>query len=86
MFGGLAFLVNGKMCLNVTDVGLMCRFDPADLPEISKRPGYQPMVMKGKNLGGYCYVGPQGYHEPDDFAYWMELCLSFNEEAKAYQT
>lgn len=29
MFGGLAFMVNGKMCINVSGENLMCRFDPA---------------------------------------------------------
>ncbi|GAB3021172.1 hypothetical protein GCM10027051_27990 [Niabella terrae] len=29
LFGGLAFLVNGKMCINVSEDKLMCRFDPA---------------------------------------------------------
>jgi TfoX/Sxy family transcriptional regulator of competence genes len=28
MFGGLAFLVNGKMCVNISGENLMCRFDP----------------------------------------------------------
>lgn len=82
MFGGLAFLVNGKMCVNVTDAGLMCRFDPGILPEISIRRGYQPMVMRGKHLPGYCYVGPEGYNEPEDFAYWLETCLAFNDRAE----
>jgi len=81
MFGGLAFLVNGKMCINVTDAGLMCRFDPDMLPVISERPGYQPVVMRGKHLPGYCYVGPEGYANPDDFT-WLELCLAFNDRAK----
>lgn len=28
MFGGLAFFVYGKMCVNVSDQNMMCRFDP----------------------------------------------------------
>ncbi|MGV3761954.1 TfoX/Sxy family protein [Parapedobacter sp.] len=86
MFGGLAFLVNAKMCINVTAAGLMCRFDPSSLPQISKRPGYQPMVMRGKRLPGYCYVGPEGYNDPDDFTYWVELCLAFNEQVGPSKT
>jgi len=83
MFGGLAFLVNGKMCINVSGDRLMCRFNPDDLGEISRRRGYHPMVMKGKKLLGYCYVTPEGFAEADDFSYWLELCLAFNEQAKA---
>ncbi|WP_090607749.1 TfoX/Sxy family protein [Parapedobacter koreensis] len=83
MFGGLAFLVNGKMCINVSGDSLMCRFDPDNLDEIVERRGYRPMVMKGKNLAGYCYVGPEGYGQPEDFSYWLELCLAYNAQAKA---
>lgn len=83
MFGGLAFLVNGKMCVNVAGIGLMCRYDDRQAAAVAKRPGYRPMTMKGKYLPGYCYVGPEGFSEADDFSYWMELCLAFNDSAKA---
>lgn len=82
MFGGLAFLVNGKMCINVSGDGLMCRFDPEQVKIVSKRRGYRPMVMKGKSLLGYCYVSPEGFTDPGDFSYWLELCLAFNGQAK----
>ncbi|MGK6351422.1 TfoX/Sxy family protein [Parapedobacter sp. DT-150] len=83
MFGGLAFLVNGKMCVNVSEDGLMCRFDPEDVSEISTRKGYLPMVMNGRRLAGYCYVSPEGFADGEDFAQWLELCLAFNGKAKA---
>lgn len=86
MFGGLAFLVNGKMCINVSGDSLMCRFDPANLAELSRWKGFRPMVMRGKTLPGYCYVGPEGFSRPDDFSYWVELCLRFNGDAKASKT
>ena len=35
MFRGLAFLVNDKMCVNVSGDNLMCRFDP-DMEEEMK--------------------------------------------------
>ena len=83
MFGGLTFLVNGKMCINVSDDNLMCRFDPAGLAEVSQRKGFLPMVMKGKQLRGYCYVSEVGYKSEASFEYWLGLCLDFNEKAKA---
>ena len=83
MFGGLAFLVNGKMCVNVSGDNLMCRFDPGLQEEISKRKGYQTVKMKGKTYKGYCYVTPDGFKTEKDFKYWMDLCLVFNEKAKS---
>ena len=86
MFGGLAFLIEDKMCINVSGENLMCRFDPDLQQEISARPGYQPMVMKGKEYKGYCYVEPIGFMAEKDFEYWIDLCLDFNEKATRSKT
>ncbi|MET3037404.1 TfoX/Sxy family protein [Chryseobacterium sp. NRRL B-14859] len=83
MFSGLSFLVNGKMCINVSHDNLMCRYDPEREEEISERPGFLPMIMRGKQLKGYCYVEPVGFQKPDDFEYWINICLEYNEKAKA---
>lgn len=83
MFGGLAFKVNGKMCINISKNNLMCRFDPELSMELSLKKGFQPMVMKGKNMKGYCYVEPEGFKNKNDFEYWINLCLEYNERAKS---
>jgi TfoX/Sxy family transcriptional regulator of competence genes len=83
MFRGLAFLVNGKMCINVSGDELMCRYDPLFNIEVSQKRGVCPLVMKGKELKGYCYVNEDGYSRKKDFDYWVALCLAFNKEAKA---
>lgn len=81
MFSGLAFMINGKMCVNVSGENIMCRFDRESQHEISNKKGYQPMIMKGKALDGYCYVNQDGFKTKKDFEYWINLCLSFNEKA-----
>lgn len=83
MFGGLAFMVNDKMCINVGDNQLMCRFDPKLKEQLSEKTGFLPMIMKGKEFKGYCYVDPIGYKSKKDFEFWMKLCLDFNEMAKS---
>lgn len=82
MFSGLAFLVNGKMCINVAGEDLMCRYDPVHDEEVAERKGFQPMIMKGKQLRGYCYVSEEGLKSKSDFEYWLQLCLAFNPKAK----
>ena len=42
MFGGLAFMIKGKMCINVSGENLMCRFDPALTSKLAERTGLQP--------------------------------------------
>lgn len=81
MFGGLAFMVNDKMCVNVSGDKLMCRFDAGNEDEVSKRRGYQPLYMKGRLLKGYCYVDKSGLTSVDDYRYWIQLCLDFNQRA-----
>jgi hypothetical protein len=61
----------------------MCRYDPALKDEVSKKVGYEPMIMKGREYQGYCYVSSNGYKSKSDFEYWIKLCLDFNEKAKA---
>lgn len=83
MFGGLAFMVNGKMCVNVSGENLMCRFNPNLQEEIAEKNGYQPMIMKGNEYKGYCYINADGIKSKKDFEYFVNLCLEFNKIAKA---
>jgi TfoX/Sxy family transcriptional regulator of competence genes len=83
MFRGLAFMIHGKMCVNVSGENLMCRFDPELQEEVVEKKGYEPMIMKGKELKGYCYVNPSGLKSNKDLEYWINLCLDFNKRAKS---
>ena len=83
MFRGLAFLVNGKMCVNVSGENMMCRIDPELRDKVSTRKGFMPMIMKGKQINGYCYVKPVGFKSNKDFEFWLQLCLDFNPRARS---
>lgn len=83
MFGGLAFLVNDKMCINVKGDILMCRFNPELTEQLSERTGFLPTIMKGREYKGYCYVEPGGYKTQKELAFWLNLCLDYNEKAVA---
>ena len=83
MFRGLTFMVNGKMCISVSGENLMCRFDPALTQEVVEKTGFLPMTMRNRQYKGYCYVEPEGFKSKTDFEYWVNLCLDFNDRAKA---
>ncbi|WP_185286318.1 TfoX/Sxy family protein [Chryseobacterium indologenes] len=83
MFSGLSFLINGKMCINISHENLMCRYNPELEDVVSERKGFLPMIMRSKQLPGYCYVEPAGFRQPDDFEYWIKICLDYNPVAKA---
>lgn len=82
-FGGLAFMVNDKMCINVSGENLMCRFDPDLQAEVEQKKGFQMMIMRGKEMSGYCYVIPDGFRTQKDLEYWVGLCLAFNDRAQS---
>ncbi|KUY30788.1 TfoX/Sxy family protein [Elizabethkingia ursingii] len=83
MFSGLSFLVNGKMCINISGDNLMCRYHPDLEDKVVEKTGFLPMIMRGKQLKGYCYVEPEGFRKADDFDYWIRICLDYNSIAKA---
>ena len=83
MFRGLTFMINDKMCVCVSGENLMCRFDPVLQYELSEKMGFQPMVMKGREYKGYCYVSPEGIKTKKNFEFWLKVCLDFNKRAKS---
>ena len=83
MFRGLTFIVNGKMCVSVSGENLMCRFDPDMQQEVAENNGFRSMIMKGKELKGYCYIDPTGFKSKKEFEYWIDLCLYYNERVKS---
>lgn len=83
MFNSLAFLVDGKMCVNVNGDGLMCRFDPKLMEELAEMEGFTAMVMKGKVYKGYGYVEVEALRSDKQLRFWVDLCLAYNPRAKS---
>ena len=83
MFGGVCYMVNGKMCIGVVGHDMMCRINPAREEEVLERPGCRPMDFTGRPMKGYVYVSDEGMRKKQDFDYWVNLCLEFNTIAKA---
>jgi hypothetical protein len=79
MFAVLNFMVNGKTCVCVSGEKLMLRFDPQLQEALAERPGYETMLLKGKTYRGYCYIHPEGFRNWPDFAYYLNLCLDYNQ-------
>ena len=83
MFGGIAFIVDGKMCVTVGDDRIMCRIDPLLHEECVSEPGCSAVVMKGKEYKGYIYVNEQSVITKKQLDFWVALALQFNPKAKA---
>ena len=83
MFGGLTFLVNGKMCVSVSGEDMICRFDPKLHAIMCEKKYFKPVKVKGIEYLGYCYISPAGIKSEDEFSHWIGLCLQFNSKAKS---
>ena len=83
MFGGVCYMVDGKMCFGTFKDGLMARVGPDNVEELMQRPGVELMMNGGRIMKGYLSIDPIGYDTDSDLEYWINKCLAFNPEAKA---
>lgn len=83
MFGGVAFMVDDKMCVGVMNDGMMVRIDPAVYEDALKREGCQPMEFTGRPMKGFVTVSQEGIDLDEDLDHWIGLALEFNPRAKA---
>lgn len=83
MFGGVCFMMNGKMCVGVTKDEMMCRIDPEIYQSALEQKGCREMVFTGRAMKGYVFVSDEGMKTKKDFDYWINLCIKFNSKAKA---
>ena len=89
MFSGLCFMVDDKMCCGVhfnkkknTDL-IMARIGQEASLKAMKRKGCHPMDFTGRPMKGYVFISPEGFDSDEDLAYWIQLCIDFNPQAKA---
>ena len=81
MFGGITFLVSGKMCVSVGKARLMCRIDPAVHDVALQRRGCRTVVMNGRKYRGFVYVDGDTVRSECDLGRWIWLALDFNTRA-----
>ena len=67
MFGGVCFMVNGKMCVGVVNDEMMCRTDPGLEEIVLEKEGCRPMDFTGKPMKGYLFIGKEGMRTRKDF-------------------
>jgi TfoX/Sxy family transcriptional regulator of competence genes len=83
MFGGVAFMVNDKMCVGVIGDDMMARIDPEIYELALEKKGIRAMDFTGKPMKGYIYVDKDGMAKKAQLEFWVGLALDFNMIAKA---
>ncbi len=80
MYGGIAFMVNDKMCAYVGGSkadNIMVRIGADVYEGALKRKGPRPTIIKDRPIKGYIDLDSEGRK---DLREWVELALRFNEE------
>lgn len=83
MMGGLALMVDDKMCVGVIKDNLMARIDPNIYEEALSRKGCREMDFTKRPMKGFIYVDAEGTDMDDDLESWIQLALDFNPKAKS---
>ena len=83
MFRGMCFMVNGKMCICVSDEEIMCRVGPDKFEEALEKNGCRPMIHNGKAMKGFVFADETVLKSKKELDYWINICLEFNKKAKA---
>jgi hypothetical protein len=77
MFGGLAFLLNGKMLCGIVKDELMVRLGPDREREVRAEAHVRPMDFTGRPLKGFVFVAAEGLDEATSVERWVSEALRF---------
>lgn len=77
MFGGLAFLLDGKMFVGIVKDDLMVRVGPDRYESALAEPHVRPMDFTGRPMVGYVYVRPGGSSTASAIRRWVDLGAAF---------
>ena len=83
MFGGLAFLLRGRMCCGIVGSDLMVRVPDGEYETIICEPHIRPMDFTGKPLRGFVYVSPPAFRGAAGLRTWLARGERVAEEKAA---
>jgi TfoX/Sxy family transcriptional regulator of competence genes len=78
MFGGLAFLIGGRMAVAVSGRGgLMVRVEPADTEALMAKPYAGPFEMRGRAMDGWLRVEAEGVRTKRQLEPWVKRGVDY---------
>lgn len=81
MFGGIAFMVNEKMCLGVDKDDIMLRCEPEMTDELLSKKGARPFDLTGKPMKGWLLISADVTSNKKDFDFWVKTAVEANKKA-----
>jgi TfoX/Sxy family transcriptional regulator of competence genes len=77
MFGGLAYMSQGKMFAGILNSDLVVRVGPEANDTALKEPYTRPMDFTGRPMKGYIYVNSDCVKTPAQLRKWLTRGLTF---------
>ena len=77
MFGGLCFLLKGKMVCGVLKDDLVARLGPEKYKRALDRRHVRPMDFTGRPITGFVFVGPGGCRTEKSLHSWMTDAIKY---------
>ncbi|HEX6222463.1 MAG TPA: TfoX/Sxy family protein [Acidimicrobiia bacterium] len=79
MFGGIAFMIGGRMAVGVSGEGLMVRVGKDAHDEAVSRPGARTFDMGNRPMRGWIKVGGEGLKTDDELQTWIDQGVAYAE-------
>jgi TfoX/Sxy family transcriptional regulator of competence genes len=78
MFGGVAFLLHGNMCVGVWQNSLIARLGPEQGTAALSEPHVgEFFAVKGRAMKGWVMIAPEGLDGEDQLQEWIERSVEF---------
>lgn len=77
MFGGMAWLLHGNMCVGIWHDSLVIRCDPAGWSAHLKKPHVREMDITGRSMKGWLLVDAPALRTPAGLRKWLEVSHTF---------
>lgn len=78
MFGGLAFLIDGRMAVAaIGEGGLMVRVEPRETQALLRKPHTREMEMSRGPVDGWLQVDAEGIEEDADLRSWVSRGVGY---------
>jgi len=77
MFGGLAFLLDGKMCCGIVRNDLMVRVGPDRYDAALAKRHVRPMDFTGRPMRGMVFVASAGLRQEAQLRDWIDRAKRF---------
>lgn len=77
MFGGIAFLLNGNMCVGIHKDELIVRLDPDETDAALARPHTRLFDITGRPMKGWILVAQKGIGSDAQLGKWIAVAAKY---------